>query len=74
MRASIIFNNELKEFKTVSELKTFLNSAYYYANDLILHNDKAVVSELYSNTNNIATLISECNFYGETLNVIQDFN
>lgn len=74
MNAIINFNGELKSFKTIKELKTFLNEAYYYANDLIMFNHKAVVTELYSNTNNIATLISECSFYGEVLNVIQDFN
>jgi hypothetical protein len=74
MKATINFNNEELQFDTIKELKTFLNGAYYYANDLILFNGKAIVSELYSNTNNIATLISECNFYGEVLNIIQDFN
>lgn len=73
MKASILFNNEPKDFNSIKELKTFLNSAFYYANDLILFNHTANVEETYKNINNIAYLVSECNFYNVQLEVIQIF-
>ena len=73
MKASINFNNEVIQFNTIKELKTFLNSAYYYAENLVLFNHIANIEVNYSDTNNIANLISECNFYNEILNVIQIF-
>lgn len=71
MNATINFNGEITSFKTIKELKTFLNEAYYYANDLILFNHKANIETAYSHTNNIAGLVNECNFYNEFLEVAQ---
>lgn len=71
MKASINFSNEIQNFNSIKELKTFLNSALYYADEVVLFNHKANVQVNYSETNDIAGLISECNDYDEVLNVAQ---
>ena len=74
MRAKINFNGATKEFNTIKELKTFLNSALYYANDLILFSHKANVDPIsYADTNDLKSLVSECNFYDDYLDVVQEF-
>ena len=75
MKATINFNGTEKTFKTIKELKKFLNKALYYASELILFNYKANLDPLnYTETNDLAFLISECNSYDEVLNIVQDFN
>tara|TARA_R110000787_G_scaffold162545_1_gene275964 strand:- start:20 stop:253 length:234 start_codon:yes stop_codon:yes gene_type:complete len=72
MKAKINFNNELINFNTIKDLKTFLNSALYYSSEVFLTVDFSEVYK-YTQVNDIASLVMEARFYEKPLFVSQSF-
>jgi hypothetical protein len=60
--------NSSETFASVREFKKCLNSMLYYCNEVILYHEGDFSSSCnYSETNDIASLVTDANFYGVEL-------
>ena len=63
--------NSIETYPNIPAFKRFLNHMLYYSSEVILHIPCLNESYKYSETDNIAYLLSQCNHYNETLEVYQ---
>lgn len=66
--------NSIENFNSIKELKNYLNHCLYYSGEIYLVVPSDYNPVKYSETNDIASLISDVRFYGdEYLEVIPTF-
>lgn len=65
--------NSFEEYQTIKELKNYLNHCLYYSGEVYLNVPSLSNYDKYSETSDIASLVSDANFYGERLEIIPSF-
>lgn len=66
--------NSIEEFKTIEELKKYLNECLYYSDEVYLNVPSNHSPVKYSETNDVRSLLTDVNFYNdEYLEVIPTF-
>lgn len=66
--------NSIETYNTIKELKNYLNHCLYYSGEVYLNIPSESNYIKYSETNDIASLISDVNYYNdEYLEVIPTF-
>ncbi len=64
----------IEEYATIKELKNYLNHCLYYSGEVYLNVPSENEPVKYSETNDVASLVSSVNYYGdEYLEVIPTF-
>lgn len=66
--------NSFEEYKTIRELKNYLNHCLYYSGEVYLNVPSLSNYVKYSETNDVASLVSEVNYFNdEYLEIIPTF-
>jgi hypothetical protein len=76
MQVSIYFNGseEAETFNSIGELKKFLNSAYYYASNLLIFDTMDYDYLNYNELTDFRSLFSSAKYYDTQIHAVQIFN